>query len=332
MPPQLGGTGGQRPRPQPTLPGRQSGMYWDPVANQYRVPGGAPSPAPTFQSPRIARTGIDPRIENLTAGLARPIERDPDVSNLLAELRANANLANPEIASLRAEQAREHESALALRQRLEGLGRGEGINVGTIAEDPEAVAFRVAQERDLQRARESEADRLAASGTTGGGDFESRLAQLREASGEEIAGFEGALGGRRRTEAIQAAVSGANLEAQQRAARQTDLQRLMETLLEQDANNRALRLQATLNRGGEGRAGQLALLQTLLGEQTRRANLELGATSRGFEEELLRQQTERGRREEYLEPRNEEERRELEAGGFRVRPRRQPTSSFGRSV
>lgn len=327
MPPQLGSVGAPR-RPTGGIPLAGGQYEWDPVNLRTRAiqPASVPRPRvpgiPTFQSPTIARTGIDPRIEDLTRQLAMPVEKDPDVTRLLDELRQNASLTNPEIAGLRAEQAREHQAALDLRTRLEGFARGEGINVGNIAEDPEAVAFRVGRERELGRAREEEANRLAASGTTGRGEFDTRLAQLREAAGENIAGFEGALGGRRRTEAIQAATAGAGLEATQRAGRQSQLQSLMEALLQQEGNRRALSVQATLSRAGQGRQGHLDLLRTLLGEQSRRADLEMGAASRGLEEELLRQRTEAGRREEYLTPRDEQERRELEEGGFRVRPRR----------
>ena len=137
----------------------------------------------------------------------------PDTSALTARLRAPAeDIAPADFSGLEEEQG-------LLRARLEALLRGEAPDIGDISNDPEARAYRLASLREEETARGSEAERLAAQGLSGSGDFDSRVAQLRERTGEAIAAQEAGLTGQRRREAQQAAITGGGLTMQDLARR-----------------------------------------------------------------------------------------------------------------
>lgn len=101
-----------------------------------------------------------------------------------------------------------------LQARLQDLMSGKGIDIGDVSKDPEARAYRVAKEREAARSRAAEAERLAASGMTGSGDFDAQLAGIRESTGEAIASQQAQLAGRRRGEAIEGATRAAALSLQ----------------------------------------------------------------------------------------------------------------------
>ncbi|MGH7175757.1 MAG: hypothetical protein ACREJC_00125 [Tepidisphaeraceae bacterium] len=135
-------------------------------------------------------------------------------------------------------------------ERLGQLARGTGFNLPDVNTDPEAVSFNVAAQREQEANRQAEADRLGASGVTGSGAFDARVAQLREQAGEKVAGFRAALTGRRRTEQLGTA----QLSAQQEAARRAD--RLNAATLGVTA-------------GGANVGGLRSLIAALMGQQAR---------------------------------------------------------------
>ncbi len=135
---------------------------------------------------------------------AAPVFDASKFSDRLAQLSGPSKVQGPDFSGYRQQQE-------ALQARLEALMRGEGINIGDVSGDPEARAYRVAKEREAARARQSEADRLGASGMTGSGDFDARVAGIRESTGEAIASQQAGLAGRRRLEAQQGAIQAAGL-------------------------------------------------------------------------------------------------------------------------
>lgn len=168
------------------------------------------------QQSSYAEPGPDPQIAELTSRVSQPIAvaprvADPRIASLLATLEQQAK--TPAASAVRAPDfSRQEAQGTEIRGLLSKLARGEGVApITNIGADPEAAAYRVAKTRAAERARESEAARLGASGLTGGGDFDARLAGIQEATGEDIAGFEAGLAGKRRGEAITNAMQGANL-------------------------------------------------------------------------------------------------------------------------
>lgn len=179
---------------------------------------------------------------------------DPRITALQAELNQQASLTSGAPASQPGGGGGATAQQAQFRALLAQLMRGEGINVGPVSTDPEAAAFRVARRREQERARESEAARLGASGVEGRGEFDAALAGLEEATGESIAGFEGALTGRRRREATDRAVTGAQLQL-------ADLdreQRAEEARLEREGRTAAISREQKMN-----------LLNVLMSEQAR---------------------------------------------------------------
>ena len=185
---------------------------------------------PTFQPPQ---TGIqpmqaiasqpDPRIADLTKRLQEPAApvpvNDPRLQQLMSELEQQISTARNEQSGVRARIAALPPSSATttpqnaqLDALVSELMRGQAPDIGDIQLDPEAKAFRIASQREAGRAREEAANRQAASGSvTGGGGFDARVAGIRERTGENIAGFEATLAGRRRGEALDTARTGATL-------------------------------------------------------------------------------------------------------------------------
>ena len=310
----------------PGLPPRLPGPVGVPAGQPIRS-GDIP---PTFQPPW---TGInptqaissqpDPRIARLLQELSQQASDPASAASAvtLARLRAPVEVAPPDFTGVQAQSEK-------LQALIRELMAGRGPETGPVAADPEAVAYRAAAQRSGERQREAEAARQGATGTTGSGDFDARLAQIREATGEDIAGFEGALTGRRRQEATSTALSGANLERselerQTQAERDRYQARLGAAHLARQGELAAAELEASQRAGGV--ASRQALLQTLLGEQAR---VQGGATETAFrtedlrreeqmralEEELRQQEVARGKREaeNYKPP------RVTPSGGFRI--------------
>lgn len=198
-----------------------------------------PSAQPTFQLPatgieptRAIASQPDPRISALTQQLSHAVTTpppapasDPRMNALIEQLDAQIRTAQSGRASLDAKLAelsapitvtapdftRQREQAAKTQALIEQLQRGEGITVAPMGTDPEAIAFRNAQERGVERARMSAANRQGASGTSGSGAFDAEIAKIRERAGETAARFEADLTGRRRGELTRDALAAANL-------------------------------------------------------------------------------------------------------------------------
>lgn len=164
------------------------------------LPGIVGSPGERVQGPGLEPTPSAP----VPPRPPVPGFDDSRFKDRLAQLTGPSKVQGPDFSGYRQQQE-------ALQARLEALMRGEGINIGDVSADPEARAYRVAKEREAARARQSEADRLGASGMTGSGDFDARVAGIRESTGEAIASQQAGLAGRRRAEAQQGAITAAGL-------------------------------------------------------------------------------------------------------------------------
>lgn len=260
-----------------------------------------PKPKPPFTPPP---TGIDPT----KAVTSQP---DPRISQLMTQLAQQQTptfaAPNPQIAALTGELAQSHRASAGntaqsgqLQALLGQLMRGEGVATPNVANDPEARAYRVAKLREEQLSRGAEADRLGASGVAGSGAFDARLAQLREATGEDIASQTANIAGRRRGEAIQGAVQGAQLtladlerQRSSESQRSGQAQGLLNALLGQEASAR----DAALRQAEGQRGSQQQLLSQLLAEQGRVQGLGTETAFRQEDVEARRAETERAEKE-----------------------------------
>ena len=199
---------------QATMPG--------PVA----TPAPSPAPLPTFAPPAPNR-----QITDLTQRLGLPVSStvstapNAQLQALIDEMKRSAESGRQDDITRRDELKRlsdpftfdrpdttaRDQQALQLRNLIAAMGSAEGLTVPDISSDPEAIANRVRAERQGERSREAEAARLGASGMSGSGAFDSRLAQIREQTGENILGFEAGLSERRRAERQRGAISAATL-------------------------------------------------------------------------------------------------------------------------
>lgn len=236
-----------RPRPvnapygsAPTAP--NNGTALDPVP--------AVPPVPTFQPAQP-----DPRIAQLTTVLQRNAELPPAAPN--AELdRLRASLTP---------QHREANSFDALMSELAASGQAGGP-IGDISGDPEAVSYRNARTTQARREQEAAAARGGASGEgPNSGDLTARTAQIQEASGQDIANFEGNLTGRLRTERTQHALAGAQLGLSREAADRSATQASIDSILHQQEADR----NASMSVDAQNRQQQQELLNTLLNQQGR---------------------------------------------------------------
>ena len=313
VPPRLPAPGSPLPAPRQT-PTPQGGTYGTPETG-LPIPGALPRGASTFQPPTFQP---DPRITQLEQDLQNPVQdpggaSDPQIASLieqlrqqaqsaptfrgpsadtLARLRAPLTVAGPNFAGIEGQAGQ-------LQGLIAQLLRGEGINVGSVANDAEAVAYRNAATRQAERARESEAARLGASGVSGSGDFDARLAGIQEATGQDIAGFEAGLTGRRRAEMTGTALQGANLSLadldrqtrNEQARYEGDLSRAR---LGREGELAAAGLEAEAGRfeaqAGASRGGQLqSLLSVLMNQATgeRESKRSLALSNRAAQQDLL---------------------------------------------
>lgn len=292
-----------------------------------------PAKKPTFAPPQ---TGIrptqaiasqpDPRIAELTQTLQQPIAPvpvdDPRIRNLMSELEQQITTSRNDQTGLRARIAGLPSGATAtseseqLNALIAELMKGKAPDIGDIQADPEAVAYRIASQREAGRAREEAANRQAASGpVTGGGGFDARVAGIRERTGENIAGFEAGLAGRRRGEALDTATRGAQFQMSElqrrqeaeRAGRADELNRLSLELSAGEGNAAQLTsLYGSLAAQEESgrnfqqrqaeseRSSEQALLAALLPEQARVQGMDI---TRSLESERIAQERERLDRE-----------------------------------
>ena len=277
-----------------------------PATGSFSPKPSASAGIPTFAPPATGITPSqaitsqpDPKIQALLTQLSAQSESDavpsangPQISDLERQIRETTDAFGSATSKNTAQSAQ-------LQALLSQLMKGEGINIGPVNNDPEAQAFRVAKLRESERARESEAARLGASGITGSGDFDARVGQINEAAGTDIAGFEANLMGKRRKEATQTALSGANLQLADLDRQRQDtalagstklnaLQNLLNTLMESDARRASLSTQS-----------RQQLLAQLFGEQGRvqgsATNTAQTSTQDAFEAERLRMEQERQR-------------------------------------
>ena len=214
-----------------------------PVTPPPYVPPPPPTPPPpppptnrTFQDPR--RPSDDPRIADLLRALteAGKTPGTPGVTPL-------------DLSSVNAKSAQ-------LQALIAALMRGEGITTPDLSNDPAAQAFALTKRREEERAREAEAAALGASGVAGSGDFDARVAQLREQAGQSIAANNAELTNKRRSEALGTAMSGAQLNLSDLDRQTRGLQAEHETRVEQQ------RIQEAKNAAARG--DRLALLQILM--------------------------------------------------------------------
>lgn len=98
-----------------------------------------------------------------------------------------------------------------VKQLLDTLRQGKGLPAIDVSTDPAANAMRIAAKREAANTRASEADRQAASGTSGSGEFDSAVSGANERAGQNISTFEGNLANQRHTEQLNTALHGADL-------------------------------------------------------------------------------------------------------------------------
>lgn len=246
---------------------------------------------------------------------------DPMIAQLKQTLKNSQNTTG---GSVQSRQAAERADALAapvnvapldlsgieaqseqLKQLMSKMMRGEGFNVN-VEGDPAARAYSVSRRRSADLSRAAEADRLAASGVTGSGEFDSSVAQIRELANEDIAANEADLVNRRRGEAMTTALAGANLKLSDLSRQSSDKRAAYDAEIEKERIRRGgLESAASLEASREGQdfSIQSRLLDQLMAEQSRQDalrertdELARNAEAERLRQELLKQQVEAGRR------------------------------------
>lgn len=293
---------------------------WKPPAPYTPAPVPAPT-KPTFAPPSAQAdpaTAItsqtDPKIQALIDQLTKGASgggaaQNPQIGDLQRQILATQGGLDTANSKFSADSGKTAEQSQQLNALLASLMSGKGIDVGPMTNDPEAQAYRVAKTRQAEQARSDEAARLGASGVTGSGDFDARLAQINEAKGADIAGFEADLTGKRRTEATNTAVTGAGLQLseleRQQAAAQAEANTSAQTGATKLGSLQAL-LSTLTGQEASSTASQQALLAQLLGEQGRvqgsQAAQASAAQQAAIQAEQLRMEQERMRQE--IEDRN----------------------------
>lgn len=257
----------------PQAAGVNTGAVRDTTPTAAPAAGGAMSNGgfqPAVAAAPVATTNNnDPRIKALmdalmTSATSTPTP-DPGIADTIRQIQQSIPAPShaPDYSGLDAK-------AEQIRGLLTALSKGEGLDVGNIALDPAAAAYRSARMRTAEQSRASEADRLAASGVTGSGEFDSRVAGINEGAGADIAGFEGNLADSRRTQKLNTGLTSAQLqlgdltrqqdavttrstaETQAESKKLSDLNNLLAVLMGQDATKRT------------NTASQQQLLETLL--------------------------------------------------------------------
>ena len=219
------------------------GVAWRPPVY---VPPQAPPPAPTVQPAPQAPN-------NYT--------RDPRIDELLRELqRGNTAGTQPSVGTLDLSGI-ERQSA-QLRALLAQLMRGEGVKVGDLSNDPSQRAYELKTQRAAERLRESEAARAGATGGADAGGFDGRVAQIMTETGESNAANMADLINKRRTEKLQTALAGANLQMSDLQRQASNKSAEYGSTLERER----LRMAADAARGGD----RQRLLEALMMEDRQR--------------------------------------------------------------
>lgn len=257
----------------------------------------APTPAPA----------PDPMIEQLKQQLKVSQNTTGGGANSQATARS-ADLASPVNVPALDLSGIESQSA-ELKALMSKMMKGQGFDNIDIAGDPAARAYSVSRRRAAENSRAAEAERLAASGVTGSGEFDSSLAQIRELSNEDIASNEADIVNRRRGEAMSTALAGAGLKLSDLDRQSRDKRAAYDAEIEKERIRRSgLESAAHLDSSREGQdfSIQSRLLDQLMAEQSRQDTLrertdELrrNAESERLKQELLKQQVEAGRRRTY---------------------------------
>lgn len=252
-----------------------------PVGVQMAPAPAAAPPPPSFQPPAPVK---DPRIDALIAQLSKQSQ-----PTTYAPSGNTAALQQQIQDSIKSSSSNSGQSA-QLQALMSQLMSGNGPKIGDVSNDPAAVAYDVAARRSAEEARGSEAARQGASGLAGSGDFDARLAQINEATGQDVAGFKAGLANQRQTEATQNAVTGAGLQLSDLERQRSDastktgnLQNLLAAMTQQDQFGQSQQQQ----QGQFDKQSNEALLAQLLGEQGRTQSQ---ASSSALTAEQLRRQ------------------------------------------
>ncbi len=239
-------------------------------------PGGLPAQPQTAAPPvatpaptQPATTGFLPPATGITGTAAISSQPDPKIANLITQLTQQsatpaapatpATIAPPDFSGTSAQSA-------SLRALLGQLATGQGVATPDVSKDPAVSSYNTIRQRSADAQRQSEADRAAASGFSGSGDFNSRVAQINEQTGQDESGFAANLANQRRTEGIQQAETAANLQlgqiGQDTSRAQSTYDDAIKQQMLQQTNDAAARQSSQFDR-----SSAQALLAQLLGEQ-----------------------------------------------------------------
>lgn len=275
LPPSMTGTGVVGPQT-----GATGASGASPVQNQWPAwqnpnlpappPAGSVPPAPTGPNFLPPATGITP-------SAAISSQPDPKIAALIAQLGQQASTVNAPapLAPLNVAPPNFNASSgqsAQLQALIAQLQAGKGPQVGSVSNDPAVVAYNVSAQRSAERQRQSEADRTAASGVSGGGDFDSRVAQIGEQTGVDEANYAANLSNQRQRDMTATALSGAQLGLSQIGQANTLAEQQYADAMQQAQADRSateFTQSQTQQRAEADRASNQALLAQLLGEQGR---------------------------------------------------------------
>lgn len=220
-------------------------------------------------APPPSSTQFLPPATGVTNTAAISSQPDPKIAALLTQLTqqaatptapaTSAAIAPPDFSGTTAQSA-------SLRALLAQLATGQGIQTPDVSRDPAVSAYNTQRTRAGEQQRQAEADRQAASGQSGSGDFNSRVAQIAEQVGTDQSGFAANLANQRRTEGIQQAETAANLELGQIGQETTQAQSKYSDALQLQALQQQ-REAAAQQSAQFDRSSNQALLAQLLGQQ-----------------------------------------------------------------
>ena len=339
--PSRGGPLPRDPRGSTSLAGGVIDPNWHPPKPPTAPPPAPPPPTPPpYQpppappAPPVYRPPIAP-----TAPTTAPPGRDPRIEALLKALGGKTTVQPLDLSATTARSE-------GLQALLQQLMRGEGIAIGDQSNDPAARAYAIQKRREAERMRESEAARHGASGGADAGGFDARVAQIGEQTGESIAANLADITNKRKGEALQTAITGANLQMSDldRETRGKQLeyqsrfdaerlkregtQTLLQALLAQDAASRG-DYQRDIDRGREDAARETDY-QRLQSDQQRGDAREDTARETDYQRRLTEQRFQEQREAETRRIREEMARLELERARREEEDRKRQTGGGGR--
>lgn len=259
--------------PKPVDPNALAAAAGTGIAPPPNAQNGIQSPAlgqgATPVTPPPATTTFSPPATGITNTAAIASQPDPKIAALITQLTQQAatpaaaatpvNLAPPDFSGTNAQSA-------SLRTLLGTLAAGQGINTPDMSKDPAAIAYNTTRTRAGEQQRQAEADRAAASGVSGSGDFDARVAQINEAVGTDEAANAANLTNQRRAEGIQEAETAANLQLGQIGQDTAQAQSKYSDSIAQQQLQQA-RDNSAQQAGQFDRSSNQSLLAALLGEQ-----------------------------------------------------------------